>query len=258
MHKYVAEHQDTLKAQLSKVGAGAAGVAKTVANTVAGIVTVFVLAYLMVLEGPKLVAGTLALLPEGRRHRVQRVADDCAGSLIGYVTGNVLISIICGTLTWIVLLVTGVPFAGVIAVFVGLVDLLPLVGATIGGAVAVLAGFVHSVTAGIAVLVFFVIYQQLENHLLQPVIMSRTVKLNPLAVFAAVLAGVELAGVLGALLAIPVAAMIQIIARDVYDHRRGRLKPTPTTGEDEVPITQGGTEQDGTLLQPAASGAHRA
>ena len=258
VHKYVAEHQDTLKAQLSKVGAGAAGVAKTVANTVAGIVTVFVLAYLMVLEGRKLVAGTLALLPEGRRHRVQRVADDCARSLIGYVTGNVLISIICGTLTWIVLLVTGVPFAGVIAVFVGLVDLLPLVGATIGGAVAVLAGFVHSVTAGIAVLVFFVIYQQLENHLLQPVIMSRTVKLNPLAVFAAVLAGVELAGVLGALLAIPVAAMIQIIARDVYDHRRGRLKPTPTTGEDEVPIAQGGTEQDGTLLQPAASGAHRA
>jgi len=161
VHKYVAEHQDTLKAQLSKVGAGAAGVAKTVANTVAGIVTVFVLAYLMVLEGRKLVAGTLALLPEGRRHRVQRVADDCARSLIGYVTGNVLISIICGTLTWIVLLVTGVPFAGVIAVFVGLVDLLPLVGATIGGAVAVLAGFVHSVTAGIAVLVFFVIYQQL-------------------------------------------------------------------------------------------------
>jgi len=136
-----------------------------------------------------------------------------------------------------------VPFAGVIAVFTGLVDLLPLVGATIGGAVAVLAGFVHSVTAGIAVLAFFVVYQQLENHLLQPMIMSRTVKLNPLAVFAAVLAGVELAGVLGALLAIPVAAMIQIIARDVYDHRRGRLKTMRTTGEDEMPTPPAGSER---------------
>jgi hypothetical protein len=146
-----------------------------------------------------------------------------------------LISVICGGLTFVVLLILGIPFAGLIALFVGLADLVPLVGATLGGAVAVLAGFLHSTTAGIVVLVFFVVYQQLENHLLQPLIFARTVKLNPLAVIVAILLGVELLGVLGALLAIPVAGMIQVILRDVWDHRRGRLKEEPTVGEERRP-----------------------
>ena len=123
------------------------------------------------------------------------------------------------------------PFAGLIALFVALADLIPLVGATLGAVVAV-RRFVHSVPAGIAVVVFFVLYQQLENHLLQPLIFARTVKLNPLAVLVAILLAVELAGILGALLAIPVAGIIQVVLRDVWDHRRGAPKPEPTVGED--------------------------
>nr|BFE72654.1 hypothetical protein GCM10020092_059550 [Actinoplanes digitatis] len=103
-----------------------------------------------------------------------------------------------------VLTVMGVPFAGLIALFVGLADLIPLVGATLGAVVATAAALFESTTAGIVVLVFFVLYQQLENHLLQPLIFARTVKLNPLTVLVAILIGVELAGLLGALLAIPV------------------------------------------------------
>jgi len=103
---------------------------------------------------------------------------------------------------------------------------------TRGGVVAAIAGFVHSVPAGIVVLVFFVLYQQLENHLLQPVIFARTVKLNPLTVIIAILIAVELAGILGALLAIPVAGILQIIVRDIWDTRRGRLKREPTVGAD--------------------------
>jgi predicted PurR-regulated permease PerM len=90
--------------------------------------------------------------------------------------------------------------------------------------VGVVAAFTQSITAGIIVVIFFVVYQQLENHLLQPVIFSRTVQLNPLTVLVAILIGVELAGILGALLAIPVAGIIQIVARDIWDTRRGRLK----------------------------------
>ena len=134
-----------------------------------------------------------------------------------------------------VLLIAGVPFAGLIALFVGIVDLIPLVGATIGGIVAVLAGFIHSVPAGIAVLVFFLVYQQLENHLLQPLVFARTVKVNPLTVIIAILVAVELAGILGALLAIPAASIIQVIVRDIWDHRRGELKDEPTVGEDQRP-----------------------
>jgi predicted PurR-regulated permease PerM len=83
--------------------------------------------------------------------------------------------------------------------------------------------------------VFVVLYQQLENHLLQPLIFARTVKLNPLTVIVAILLGVELLGVLGALLAIPVAGMIQVIVRDVWDHRGGRLEEEPTVGEERQP-----------------------
>jgi predicted PurR-regulated permease PerM len=194
-----------------------------------------VLAYLMVLEGPKVVDGVLGVFSPATGARIRRVGSDCAKSVTGYISGNLLISVICGGLTYVVLLILGIPFAGLIALFVGIADLVPLVGATIGGVVGVTAGFLHSTTAGIVVLVFFVLYQQLENHLLQPLVFSRTVKLNPLTVIVAILIAAELAGILGALLAIPAASMIQVILRDVWDHRRGRPKVEPTVGVDRTP-----------------------
>jgi predicted PurR-regulated permease PerM len=165
------------------------------------------------------------------------VAHDCARTITGYITGNLLISVICGLATYVVLLVCHVPYAGLIALFVAIADLIPLVGATMGAVVATVAGFIHSVPVGIAVVVFFVIYQQLENHLLQPLILSRTVKVNPLTVLIAILIGVELTGILGALLAIPVAGVIQIVIRDIWDNRRGQLKEEPTVGEDRTPVS---------------------
>jgi predicted PurR-regulated permease PerM len=233
--QWVQDNQDRISSFASGLTAPAAGVLSGVATGLAGTATVLVLAYLMVLEGPKVVDGFINLFPAARGERIRRVAGDCAKSITGYLSGNLLISAICGSLTYVVLLISGVPFAGLIALFVGIADLVPLVGATVGGVVAVLAGFIHSVPAGIAVLVFFLLYQQLENHLLQPLIFARTVKVNPLTVIIAILVGVELVGILGALLAIPVASMIQVILRDVWDHRAGRPKAEPTVGVDRTP-----------------------
>jgi len=233
---WVDNHRDQITETLSGAGVGALSVAKTAGNLIFGAVTVLVLTFLMVLEAPKFIEGTFALLPANRAERVRRVGEDCAHTVLGYMTGNLLISLICGVSTYVVLLVMGVPYAGVIAVFVALADLIPLVGATIGAVGAVGVALLHSVTAGLVVLVFFIVYQQLENHLLQPVVMSRTVKLNPLAVFLSVIVGVELLGILGALIAIPVAAMIQVVTRDVWDGRQGRLKDRATVGEDELPV----------------------
>jgi predicted PurR-regulated permease PerM len=232
--QWVQENQDRINEFASGLTAPAAGVLSGVATGLAGTATVLVLAYLMVLEGPKMVDGFINLFPPRRGERIRRVSGDCAKSVTGYLSGNLLISAICATLTYIVLLISGVPFAGLIALFVGIADLVPLVGATIGGAVAVLAGFIHSVPAGIAVLVFFLLYQQLENHLLQPLIFARTVKVDPLTVIVAILVGVELIGILGALLAIPVASMVQVVLRDVWDHRGGQLKDEPTVGEERT------------------------
>ena len=132
------------------------------------------------------------------------------------------------------------PFALVLAIWVAFADLIPLVGATLGAIPTILVALLHSTTAGIVMLIVYVVYQQFENHVLQVTIMSRTVKLNPLVVLVSVLCGVELYGFLGALLAIPVAGVIQVIAKDLYDdRRRSKLQEGTVTAEDlpVAPVT---------------------
>jgi predicted PurR-regulated permease PerM len=234
----IQDHQDQIKHYASGLTTPATGVLSGIATTFAGLVTIFVLAYLMVLEGPKVVSGSLNLIDRGDiRERVAAVGADCARSVTGYLSGNLLISVICGVIHYAALRIMGVPFAGLIALFVAIADLVPLVGATIGGVVALLAAALHSVPALIVVAVVFIVYQQLENHLLQPLVFARTVNLNPLTVLISILVAVELAGILGALLAIPLASIIQVIARDLWDHRRGKPKAEPTVGVDETPAS---------------------
>ena len=232
------ENRQKINDQFGKIGGGAFNVAKSVAAAVAVAITVIVLALLMILYGPDMLAGALGLLPPPRRRRVQAVLRDCARALTGYVFGNFLISIIAGGATFVALLILDVPFHGVLALWVGFADLIPLVGATLGAVPAVLVAFLNSTTDGIAVLIFFIAYQQFENHVLQVQIMARTVQINQLVVLVSVLVGVELFGLLGALLAIPAAGVIQVIVRDLWDNRRNRLKDEPTIGADEVPVSQ--------------------
>jgi predicted PurR-regulated permease PerM len=123
----------------------------------------------------------------------------------------------------------GVPYAGVLALWVAFADLIPMVGATLGAIPTIAFSFLHSTQAGIIALVFYIAYQQFENHVLQPVIMSRSVAVSPLAVFIAVLCGIELAGFAGALLAVPAAGIIQVVVSDIYDWRRGELR-MPASG----------------------------
>jgi predicted PurR-regulated permease PerM len=256
--EWVQNNQARISSFASGLTAPVAGILSSLATGIAATLTIFVLAYLMVLEGPTVVDGAINIFDPAKGVRIRRVGGDCARSVTGYVSGNLLISVICGSLTFVVLLILGVPFAGLIALFVGIADLIPLVGATLGGAAAVLAGLLHSTTAGIVVLVFFVVYQQLENHLLQPLIFSRTVKLNPLTVIVAILIGAELLGMLGALLAIPVASMIQVILRDIWDHRRGQLKAEPTVGEERRPAVaadDAGPREPPPAQLPAVHGA---
>jgi predicted PurR-regulated permease PerM len=136
------------------------------------------------------------------------------------VTGNLLISLVAGVSTAVVLLVMGVPYSVALGLIVGILDLIPLAGATIAGIIVGLVAFLHSIPAGIVVVVFFIVYQQIENHLLQPLVYGRTVQLSPLAVLISVLIGAELAGVLGALAAIPVAGALQVVLGDYLQHRR--------------------------------------
>jgi predicted PurR-regulated permease PerM len=237
LDQYVQRNQARLREAGNRVTTPALGVLRSVASTVVALVTVFVLVFLMVLQGPGLLASWTEALPDDRRQRVRRVAADCSKAVVGYMTGNLVISVIAGVLTYIVLWILGVPYKGVVALFVGFADLIPLVGATLGAVVAVIVAALHSLPAAVVVVVFFILYQQLENHVLQPVIMSKTVELSALTVLVSILVGVELLGFLGALLAIPVAGILHVIGRDLYDGYRGRRKPEPTIGSDEIPAS---------------------
>ena len=258
LDEYLQRNQARLREGANRLTTPALGVLRSIFSTVVALVTIFVLTFLMVLQGPNVLAAWVSALPQRRQERVRRVAADCAKAVTGYMTGNLLISVIAGAVTYVVLWIMGVPYRGVVALFVGFADLIPLVGATLGAVAAIAVAALHSLPAAIVVLVVFIVYQQLENHVLQPVIMSRTVDLSALTVLVSILIGVELFGFLGALLAIPVAGILQVIFRDVYDGYRGRLKTEPTTGADQIPASRPQPEPGGQRPHDASTTAHRA
>jgi predicted PurR-regulated permease PerM len=196
-------------------------VTRSVITFVAGVVTIVFMTFFMLLEGPTWRARLIALLPPDRQPRAEAMAHEISRTIGGYVTGNLLISVIAGVATTLVLLVVGVPFALALGLLVAILDLIPLAGATLGAIIVTLVALTDSVTSGLIVLAFFVVYQQLENHLLQPIVYGRTVKLSPLVILVSVLIGAEVAGVIGALGAIPVAGTIHIVLVDWLRHRRG-------------------------------------
>ena len=213
-------------------------------TTILAFVTIIVLTILMLLRGPELTRAALQFVPPKHRDRARLVAADAAKAVSGYMLGNFLISLIAGGATYIVLKLSGVPYAEVLALWVAFADLIPMVGATLGAIPTIGLAFLHSTTAGIIAAIFYIVYQQFENHVLQVAIMSRTVDVNPLTVLISVLAGVELFGFLGALLAIPVAGVLQVIARNLYEEGVGRWKDEPTVGASETPISEAAAHGD--------------
>lgn len=205
----------------------ALAVTKGVLTAVVAIVTIAFLTLFMLLEGPAWIERFYALLPPEQQPRWRSVGREVYRTIGGYVTGNLAISLIAGVVSTGVLLVLGVPYAVALGLLVALLDLIPLAGATIAAVIVTTIGFLDSPTSGIVLLVFFVVYQQLENHVLQPVVYGRTVQLSPLAVLIAVLIGAQLGGVIGALAAIPVAGTIQVLLREWLRHRRGGLVAEP-------------------------------
>jgi predicted PurR-regulated permease PerM len=214
----------------------ALAVTKSIITFIVGTVTVIFLTVFMLLEGPSWIDRAFTLVPEGSRARWRAVGQDIYKTVGGYVTGNLFISLIAGSATTIVLLVMRVPYAVALGLVVAILDLIPLAGATIAAVIVGTVAFLHGIPAGIVVVIFFVLYQQLENHILQPLVYGRTVQLSPLIVLMSVLIGSQVAGVLGALAAIPVAGAIQVILRDWLAYRKpstetGEVPPAPIPGE---------------------------
>lgn len=200
-------------------------------NSIFALVTILVLTAFILGSGHRWRDGFLALQPEERREPIARVMTRIGKAVSGYVAGALLIALIAGTTSFIVLSILGVPFAAPLAVFAGFMSLIPLIGATIAAIViGVVTLFNDFPTDTIIWAVWAIIYQQLENNLVQPQIQKRTVDVQPFIVLTAVLFGSTLLGVMGALVAIPIAASIQITIREWWKWRREereRLDATP-------------------------------
>jgi predicted PurR-regulated permease PerM len=189
------------------------------------LLTIFILVLLLLLEGPKLRRGVLSMLSPGQAAEVQAMASEVNRSVVGYMLGNFLTSIICGVVVFVTLAALGVPFPILWALWVALVDFLPMIGGALAGIPTVLfAFFVQGLTAGIVTLVVFMIYTQIENHILNPIIMSKTVRISPLLVLISVLVGASIGswvgglfgGFVAALLSIPAAGALQVIVREAW------------------------------------------
>ena len=160
-----------------------------------------------------------------------------AGAISGYITGNLAISVICGVTTFVVLLILGMPYAAPLALLVAVLDLVPLVGATLGGALLVIVGLFVEPWKAIVLLVFVLVYQQVESNFLQPIVYSKAVQLNGLVILIALLVGGQLLGIPGALLAIPVAEIIRILITEIRDYRRAiREDDEPTIAASSSPM----------------------
>jgi predicted PurR-regulated permease PerM len=188
------------------------------------LLTIFVLVVLLLMEGPKLRTGLLGLMAPQRALRYQSIATEVNRSVTGYMLGNFATSIICGLVVLVTLIILGVPFPFLWALWVALVDFLPMIGGALAGIPVVLFAATQSLSAGIITLAVFLVYTQVENHVLNPIIMSKTVRINPLLVLVAILVGASLGswagGIFGgfvvALLSIPAAGALQVIVRELW------------------------------------------
>jgi predicted PurR-regulated permease PerM len=201
-------------------------IALSVAGMIAALATVLTLTFFLLLGSERYVNAGVGLFPERHQSLVRRILGQAGGAISGYITGNLAISVICGITTFVVLLILGMPYAAPLALLVAVLDLIPLVGATLGGALLVIVGLFVEPWKAVVLLVYIVVYQQAEGSLLQPIVYSRAVHLNGLVILIALLVGGQLLGIPGALLAIPVAEIIRIVVTELLAYRRGDQEAT--------------------------------
>lgn len=214
------EQVEALPARLGGALSALQSVTIGVFATLFQLITILVMAFILLLDGTFFTDFFFRQLGGSRERQARDVAQNVYKAVGGYVAGVFAIAGTAGLATFIALVAIGVPYAVPLAVLMGFFDLIPLVGATIAGVIIALVAAVTSFPTGLlAWIVFLVIYQQVENNLLQPFIQRRAVALHPLFVIVAVLMGASLLGVLGALLAIPVAASLQILVKEYWQFR---------------------------------------
>jgi predicted PurR-regulated permease PerM len=196
---------------------GVVGGAKLLFGTIFNVLTVIVLVIYFLAAFDRIKEAGYALVPRSRRRRVRLLTDEILTKVGAYMVGAIAIAVLAGLSTWVFAVVVGLGYPFALAVVVAVFDLIPQIGATLGAIIVSLVGLADSVPTGIACIVFFLVYQQVENYLIYPIVMRRSVKVSDVAAVTAALLGVGLFGVIGALVAIPMVAAIQLVVREVVN-----------------------------------------
>lgn len=191
------------------------GIAGSVFGAIFSSVTVIVLTIYFLSSLSHIREGSTKLVPKSKRSRFKELSDPILEKIGGYVAGQMTVALTSGFLAFAFLAIIGVPYPVALALWVSIAGLIPLVGATLGAIPAVIVAFFDSLGLGIGTLVYFLAYQQIENYIIAPRIMKRAVDISPAAVLLAALIGGSLLGFVGALIAIPAAAAIKLIAQEV-------------------------------------------
>jgi predicted PurR-regulated permease PerM len=238
-HFHIVEHARVWIAQRG----GAMVLAKPALHTLgslfgtgAAVVAVAFLTLFIALGGRKWFEGFLGIVPQGSREHWRRAGSGVATAVGGYVAGNLLISLIAGTVTTVILLLTHVPYPVPLGLTVAVFDLIPLVGATLGTIIVAAVALTKGIPTTVIVVASMWVYQKVENHTLLPLVYHRTVKLSPLAIAVSVAAGAEIGGVVGALLGIPIAGAVKVVSHELVAWRRG---DTPSSATDLKPSAPG-------------------
>ena len=248
IQQWVTQNAPKLVTFAQSLSKPALSIGKGALSLLVELTTIFILVLLLLLEGPKLRRGVLGLLSPVHAAQASALSSEVNRAVVGYMLGNFLTSIICGLVVFVTLLTLGVPFSYLWALWVALVDFLPMIGGALAGIPTVLFAAAQSLTAGVVTLIVFLVYTQFENHVLNPVVMSKTVRISPLLVLISVLVGASIGswigglfgGFVAALLAIPAAGALQVIVREAWRLSGPPAGPgppalpaPPTTPEDE-------------------------
>jgi predicted PurR-regulated permease PerM len=200
------------------------GALASTVGSVFSLVTLTFLTLFGLIAKPQLTRASLDLMRPQHAARFDRTLGDVSNAVSYTLIGNIVISVIAGTVVGLAAWLVGAPSPVVLAVIVGLFDLIPQIGSTIAAVIVVTVTLIASGPApAVALLVLILVYQQLENYLIQPAVMRQAVELSGFATIAAVMLGGALLGVVGAILAVPVAASVKIIVREVTEGRRARM-----------------------------------
>ena len=264
VQQWVQQNSSKLVSFGQNLSAPALEVGKGALSLLVELLAIFILVLMLLLEGPRLRRGILSLLSPAQAEEVQAVASEVNRSVVGYMLGNFLTSIICGLVVLVDLVALDVPFPLLWALWVALVDFLPMIGGALAGIpVIIFALFAKGLTAGIVTLIVFVVYTQVENHILNPVIMSKTVRISPLLVLISVLVAASLGDWLGglfggfvaALLAIPAAGAFQVILREAWRltapppeaeaEEQAVIEAAGDTAQEAEQVAEDGAQQDG-------------